>query len=74
MKWHKNWKRILKTYSFIGIAANLLTSLSIAGLSVLGVVGSEVAFPLLLTLAIVFGLFGFFGRFIDQQIDEGREG
>ena len=70
MKLLKDKKRILKSYSFLSIAANFLIALSISGLSVLGVLSSEIAFPLLALLAISFGLFGLAGRFIDQSLDE----
>lgn len=49
---------------------NFLIALSISGLSVLGVLSSEIAFPLLALLAISFGLFGLVGRFIDQSLDD----
>ena len=52
---------------------NFLIALSISGLSVLGVLSSEIAFPLLAGLAISFGLFGLVGRFIDQSVEDINE-
>ena len=49
---------------------NFLIALSISGFAVLGVLSSEIAFPLLAALAISFGLFGLVGRFIDQSVDD----
>ena len=70
MKLLPNKKNILKSYSFLSIAANFLIALSISGLSVLGVLSSEIALPVLAVLAISFGLFGLAGRFIDQSLDD----
>ena len=70
MKLLPNKKSILKSYSFLSIAANFLIALSISGLSVLGVLSSEIALPVLAVLAISFGLFGLAGRFIDQSLDD----
>lgn len=69
----KDWKRQLKSYSFLSILGNFLVALSVSGLSVLGVLSSNVAFPLLVGLAITFGLFGLCGRFIDQSLDDINE-
>jgi len=69
MKLLKDKKKILKSYSFLSMLGNFLIALSISGLSVLGVLSSEIAFPLLALLAISFGLFGLVGRFIDQSIE-----
>lgn len=65
-----NKKKILKSYSFLSIAANFLIALSVSGLSVLGVLSSEVALPILAGLAVIFGLLGLLGRFIDQSVDD----
>lgn len=73
MKWHKNWRRLLKTYSFIGMIANLLVAISISGLAVLGVLSAELAFPVLATLGIILGVAGAFGRLIDQEIEDIQE-
>ena len=70
MKLLKDKKKIFKSYSFLSIAANFLIALSISGLSVLGVLSSEIALPVLAVLAISFGLFGLAGRFIDQSLDD----
>lgn len=66
----KDWKKQLKSYSFLSILGNFLTALSVSGLSVLGVLSSEIALPVLAVLAISFGLFGLAGRFIDQSLDD----
>jgi hypothetical protein len=67
----KNWKqRLLKSYSSLSISANILISMSIAGLAVLGVVSDVIAIPLLVCLAISFGAVGLIGRVIDQELDD----
>lgn len=70
MKWHKDWKRILKTYSFIGMLANLLVAVSVSGLAVLGLLSAELAFPVLATLGITLGVIGLVGRFVDQELED----
>ena len=70
MKFLKDKKKVVKSYSFLSMAANFLTALSISGLSVLGVISSELAFPLLLCLAITFGVVGLLGRFVDESVDD----
>lgn len=70
MKLLPNKKKILKSYSFLSMLGNFLVALSISGLAVLGVLSSDIAFPLLAGLAISFGLFGLVGRFIDQSIED----
>ena len=70
MKLLPNKKKILKSYSFLSMLGNFLIALSISGLAVLGVLSSDIAFPLLAGLAISFGLFGLAGRFIDQSLDD----
>ena len=74
MKLVQNKKKVLKSYSFISLAANFLIALSVSGLSVLGVLSSEIALPLLACLAILFGILGLAGRFVDQGIDDGLLG
>lgn len=70
----KNWKsRLLKSYSSLSIIANILVALSISGLAVLGVISNVLAIPLLVSLAITFGLVGLAGRVIDQGLDDLRE-
>lgn len=73
MKLLPNKKKILKSYSFLSTLANFLVALSVSGLSVLGVLSSEIAFPLLSCLAIIFGILGLTGRFVDQGIDDALE-
>ena len=70
MKLLKDKKRILKSYSFLSIAANFLTALSVSGLSVLGVLSSELALPILIGCALFLGLLGLCGRFVDQSLDD----
>lgn len=70
MKLLKDKKKILKSYSFLSIAANFLTALSVSGLSVLGVLSSELALPLLIGCALFLGLLGLCGRFVDQGLDD----
>ena len=73
MKLLKDKKKILKSYSFLSIAANFLTALSISGLSVLGVLSSELALPILIGCALFLGLLGLCGRFVDQSLDDANE-
>lgn len=72
MKFHEDWKKILKTYSFLSIVANLLVAISISGLGVMGVLSSQVAFGTLAISASVLGLLGVVGRFVDQSYDDMR--
>lgn len=74
MKLLPNKKKILKSYSFLSMFANFLVALSISGLSVLGVLSSDIAFPILSGLAILFGILGLLGRFVDQTVDDGLLG
>lgn len=67
----KNWRqRLLKSYSSLSIIANTLIALSVSGLSVLGVISNVLAIPLLVGLAITFGVVGLAGRVIDQGLDD----
>jgi multisubunit Na+/H+ antiporter MnhB subunit len=68
-----NKKKILKSYSFLSMLGNFLIALSISGLAVLGILSSDIAFPLLAVLAISFGLFGLIGRFIDQTVEDSQD-
>lgn len=70
MKFHEDWKKILKTYSFLSLVANLLVALSVSGLAVLGVLSSQMAFGTLAVLASIIGLLGLIGRFVDQSYDD----
>jgi len=75
MKLLKEKKKILKSYSFLSILANFLVALSVSGLSVLGVLSSELALPLLIGCALFLGLLGLCGRFIDQTVEDiGEDG
>lgn len=70
----KNWKqRLLRSYSSLSIIANILVALSISGLAVLGVISNVLAIPLLVGLAISFGVLGLLGRVLDQGLDDVRE-
>lgn len=73
MKFHEDWKKILKTYSFLSLVANLLIALSISGLGVMGVLSTKVAFSTLLLFVIPLGIFGLVGRFIDQELEDECE-
>lgn len=67
----KNWKqRLIKSYSSLSIIANILVALSISGLAVLGTISNVLAIPLLVGLAITFGVVGLLGRVIDQGLDD----
>lgn len=66
-----NWKnRLVKSYSSWSIIANILIALSVSGLSVLGVIASEVALPIILCFAIPLGAAGLVGRILDQGLEE----
>jgi hypothetical protein len=70
----KSWKRrLLKSYSSWSIIANILVALSVSGLSILGVVSNVIAIPLLVGLAIFFGILGLIGRTVDQSLDDIRD-
>ena len=69
----KDWKKQLKSYSFLSILANLFVAISISGLAVLGVLSSGLAFNILVPVAILFGILGACGRFVDQTIDDIEE-
>jgi uncharacterized membrane protein len=69
MRLAKNWKKRLKSYSSLSLIANILVALSVSGLSVLGVLTSELTLPILASLATTFGVFGLIGRILDQAID-----
>lgn len=72
----KDWKRRLtKSYSSLSIIANILIAISISGLSVLGAISNVLAIPLMVGLAITFGVVGLVGRVVDQGLDdvEGNE-
>lgn len=67
----KNWKkRLIKSYSSWSIIANVLIAISISGLSVLGVISNVLAIPLLVCLAITFGVVGLLGRVLDQGLED----
>lgn len=74
MKLVDNWRKVLKTYSFLSLVANILVALSVSGLAVLGVLSSQVAFGTLAISASVLGILGVVGRFVDQSYDDMREG
>ena len=70
MKWRSDWKKILKTYSFLSIVANLFVAVSVSGLAVLGVLSSSIAFGSLVTISILLGVIGAVGRFVDQSYED----
>jgi hypothetical protein len=72
MKLVKNKKKVAKSYSFLSILANLLVSTSVSGLMVMGVLSSEVALPLLVSVTLLLGLLGAVGRFIDESVEDGN--
>lgn len=76
MKLASNWKeRLTKSYSSLSIIANIAIALSVSGLSVLGAISHVFAIPLLVGLAILFGILGLAGRILDQGLDDvNREG
>lgn len=73
MKLLKDKKKVIKSYSFLSMLGNFLIALSVSGLSVLGVLSSEIAFPILVSCAVILGLLGLIGRFVDQGLDDVME-
>lgn len=73
MKLLKDKKKIIKSYSFLSMLGNFLIALSVSGLSVLGVLSSEIAFPILVSCALFLGLLGLIGRFVDQSVDDSMD-
>lgn len=71
MKLANNWKKRLKSYSSLSLIANILTAISITGLSVLGVISSEIAFTTIIVAAVILGFLGLVGRVLDEAIDDG---
>lgn len=69
MKVINDWKRHLKSYSFISLVGIFLSAISVTGLSALGVLGAGLSTPVLATLVIIFAVLGGLGRFIDQTDD-----
>ena len=53
--------------------ANLLTTISVVGLSVLGVVADGIMLGTLVTSGVLFGVVGVIGHFTNKAIDEGSE-
>ena len=74
MKLLKDKKKVIKSYSFLSMLGNFLIALSVSGLSVLGVLSSEIAFPILVGCALLLGFLGLIGRFVDQSLDDVVEG
>lgn len=73
MKFIKDKKKALKSYSFLSIASNFLVALSVSGLSVLGILSSELALPLVIMSALILGFLGLVGRFVDESVDDLSE-
>ncbi|MNF50946.1 hypothetical protein D3C84_322550 [compost metagenome] len=48
-------------------------AISVSGLAVLGVLSNAIAFNILVPVAILFGVLGAAGRFVDQSIDDALE-
>ena len=66
MKWHKDWKRIIKSYSFMGLLGNLLIAISLTLGTVAGMLSSQISLPMLIALVMIVSATGLVGRFIDQ--------
>jgi hypothetical protein len=73
MKFLKDKKKVIKSYSFLSIVANILTATSISGLHVLGVISGAVALNIIIPLAVFLGVLGAVGRFIDQSGNDNEE-
>lgn len=66
----KFYRHICLHYNTYSLAANMLIAVSIAGLSLLGVLSSVLTTTALVLWAIIFsGLFGV-GKLLDQEVDD----
>lgn len=67
-------KSVLKSYSALTLLANILISVSAVGFSAIGAL-TKIDFVYLINIMLVLSLFGFIGRFIQQDIsDTDKEG
>jgi FtsH-binding integral membrane protein len=66
-------KKRNKKLIIISHIANLLTTISIVGLSVLGVIADGILLNTLVICGIIFGVLGVLGYFTNQAIDEESE-
>ncbi len=73
MKLISDWQKHLKSYSFISLVGIFFSSVSVVGLSALGVLGSGLSMPVFATLVMIFAVLGGVGRFIDQTDDNIEE-
>lgn len=73
MKWLTNKKQLMKSYSVLSMIANIMMVVSVAALTILGILSESMALPILGTLTTVFSLMGTIGRFIDQGLDQMKE-
>lgn len=60
-------KSVLKSYSALTLLANILISVSAVGFSAIGAL-TKIDFVYLINIMLVLSLFGFIGRFIQQDI------
>ncbi|QDP50308.1 MAG: hypothetical protein Tp178MES00d2C33159851_98 [Prokaryotic dsDNA virus sp.] len=63
-------KKLLKSYSVWAMVANILSAASVSALAVLGVISYGLAFPMVVGLAVFFGVLGVAGRFLKQDLEE----
>lgn len=68
----EDWKKQLKSYSFISLVGIFLTCLSTVGFAAAGVLASKISILSLVGLVIVFSLLGLVGRFVDQTDGDGN--
>lgn len=73
MKWLTNKKQLIKSYSVLSMIANIMMVVSVAALTILGILSESMALPILGTLTTVFSVMGTIGRFIDQGLDQMKE-
>lgn len=65
-------KQLLKAYSTWALIANILTALSTAALAVLGVISVYFSMWVVIGSATLFGLLGLLGRFLKQDLEDGK--
>lgn len=68
----KNWRSILKSYSFMSIVASSLAIVSTMGLTYVGQLDKDVGMVSALALAMLFNIVGGVGRFINQDLSDGK--
>lgn len=66
------FKSLWKRYSVLAFIGNILVAISLSGLSVLGVLSDLMTTSVLIGGAVSLGLLGLIGRFIHQDLEDGK--